>query len=202
MIHKYDEAVVSLFRKLFDDNRIHVSPPEQAIRFVAQLEDDNVKFPLISINRTNWSIRSGDINWSASRMGLPDSLNSNNTANILHVIPIRIEYQLDVYTVDRVTNDEILRELIFYILLHPTLKVNIPYGLESEHVFNLFFNDDITDNSDTVEHINKGVLYRTTATFYTDDAYLFAKTKANVVVPRMSVNINENTTSYTKSDKK
>lgn len=91
----------------------------------------------------------------------------------MKIIPIRLDYQLDVYTVDRKTNDEIYRELLFYFINHPTLEVNIPYTLNTRHVFNIFFNDDITDNSDTVEHVNKGVLYRYTSTFFSNDAYLF-----------------------------
>ena len=53
----YDDAIIKHFRELFDDNRIHILPVENAIRFTAQLRQDNVDFPLISTNRTGWSIR-------------------------------------------------------------------------------------------------------------------------------------------------
>ena len=43
-------------------------------------------------------------------------------------------------------------------------------------VFNFDINPDITDNSDTVEHVNKGVLYRYTSTWVVKDAYLFEGT--------------------------
>lgn len=176
MIYLYDNAIVDKFRSLFKDSRITVQPPENAIRYVAQLSNDDVKFPLISLNRTSWSLRSGDISWAQSRTGIANRLNPDNTISVMRAIPIQMEYQLDVYTVDRLTNDEIYRELIFYFIKNPTLEVEIPYTVDNKHVFNLDINPDITDNSDTVEHVNKGVLYRYTSTWVVKDAYLFEGT--------------------------
>ena len=173
MLYLYDQVIVDKFKKLFNDSRITIQPPENAIRYVAQLEDDNVNFPLISLNRTNWSIRYNDLNFAQSRTGVLNRVNDDNTLSVMKVIPIRLDYQLDIYTVDRPTNDEIYRELLFYIDNNPTLEVKIPYTLDTSHVFNIFFNSDINDNSDTVEHINRGVLYRFTSTLFSNDAYLF-----------------------------
>ena len=173
MLYLYDKVIVEKFKKLFNDNRITIQPPENAIRYVAQLEDDNVNFPLISLNRTNWSIRFNDLNFAQSRTGVLNRVNDDSTLSVMKVIPIRLEYQIDVYTVDKPSNDEIYRELLFYFLNNPTLEVEIPYTLDTSHVFNLYFNEDISDNSDTVEHVNRGVLYRYTSTWFTNDAYLF-----------------------------
>ena len=173
MLYLYDKVIVDKFKKLFNDNRISIQPPENAIRYTAQLEDDNVNFPLISLNRTNWSIRGSDVNFAQSRTGVLNRVNDNGTLSVMKILPIRLDYQLDVYTVDKLSNDEIYRELLFYFLNNPTLTVNIPYTLDTEHVFNLYFNDDIIDNSDTVEHVNRGVLYIYTSTWYSNDAYLY-----------------------------
>lgn len=181
-MHLYDTAVVEKFKELFGSDNIFIIPPERAKDTIAQLERDDIKFPLVSLDRRGFSIRDNAVSWSASRMGLADSITDEGKANIMHVIPIKINYQLDVFTTDRVSCDEILRELIFYFTLHPTLMVDIPYGLNTQHKFNLFFNPDIEDNSDTVEHLNRGVLYRYTANIYTDDAYLFANTPVDLVV--------------------
>lgn len=173
-VHRYDEAIVNHFRDILDDTRIHILPVEQAIMFTAQLRQDNVKFPLISTNRLGWSIRTTDVNFNALHTGGYQNRNSNGTNTFAQNIPIRINYQMDVFTVDRISGDELIRELVFDMMLHPTLKVKVPYTLDMEHVFNLYLDSDVVDNSDTVEHINKGVLFRNTLTFYTDDAYLFA----------------------------
>lgn len=192
MLYLYDKVIVDKFKKLFNDDRITIQPPENAIRYTAQLEDDNINFPLISLNRTNWSMRSNDISFAQSRTGVLNRVNDDNTLSVMKIIPIRMDYQLDVYTVDRLSNDEIYRELLFYFLSNPTLTVNIPYTLDTEHVFNLFFNADIVDNSDTVEHVNRGVLYRYTSTFYTDDAYLFDGPTELNRMPLANLKLNDN----------
>ena len=193
MIYLYDNAIVDKFRSLFKDSRITVQPPENAIRYVAQLSNDDVKFPLISLNRTSWSLRSGDISWAQSRTGVANRLIPDNTISVMRAIPIQMEYQLDVYTVDRLTNDEIYRELIFYFIKNPTLEVEIPYTVDNKHVFNLDINPDITDNSDTVEHVNKGVLYRYTSTWVVKDAYLFEGTDEYNRVARIRIEDEEET---------
>lgn len=180
-MHIYDDAIIEKFRELFNTDKIFIIPPERAKDTIAQLSRDDITFPLISLDRHGFTLRDSGSNWTASIKGVADSVDSTGKANIMHTIPIRIQYQLDVFTVDRLSCDEILRELLFYFKLHPTLYVDIPYGLNGKHKFNVFFNSDIEDNSDTVNHINNGVLYRYTATLYTDDAYLFANTPVDLV---------------------
>lgn len=170
----YDKAIIDHFREIFDDERIHILPVEHAIRFTAQLQKDDVKFPLISTTRLNYSIRTSDVNFHALRQGGYQNRNSNGTNMFAQIIPIRINYQMDIFTVDKTTGDELVRELVFHIMQNPTLMVDVPYKLNMEHNFNIFLDSDIVDNSDTIEHLDKGVRFRNTLTFYTDDAYLFA----------------------------
>ena len=113
MIQIYDEAIVKKFQHLFNDTRITIQPPENAIRYTAQLEQDDVTFPLISLNQTNWSIRRGDLSFAQSRTGVLNRVNPDNSLSVMKVIPIRIDYQLDIYTVNKVENHEIYRELVF-----------------------------------------------------------------------------------------
>ena len=173
-VHRYDKAIVEHFREIFDDERIHILPVEQAIRFTAQLQKDDVRFPLISTTRLGYSIRLSDVNFFGLHSGGYQNRNEDGTNTFAQVIPIRINYQMDIFTVDKITGDELVRELIFHIMQNPTLTVDVPYNLNMEHKFNLFLESDIVDNSDTIEHVDKGVKFRNTLTFYTDDAYLFA----------------------------
>lgn len=172
-VNRYDQSLIEHFREIFDDARIHILPVEDAIRFTAQLRQDDVVFPLISTNRLGYSIRTSDTNFYGLREGGYQNRGADGINTFAQVIPIRINYQVDVFTVSKAQGDELMRELIFHLMLHPKLKVDIPYGLNIKHVFNIFIESDIVDNSDTVEHINKGVLFRNTMTLYTDDAYLF-----------------------------
>lgn len=169
----YDDAIVTSFRKLLRDQTISIIPPENAIRFAAQVRKDKANLPIVSLNRLGFSIKLDEINQKARNIGSFVTRNGNNENIFAQVIPIRIEYQIDVFTVDRVTCDAICRELIFYMIQHPTLQVTVPYGLDIKHDFNLFLDSDVVDNSDTIEHTEKGVKFRYTLTFYCDDAYLF-----------------------------
>jgi hypothetical protein len=73
------------------------------------------------------------------------------------------------------------------------LEVEIPYTVDGKHVFNLDINPDITDNSDTVEHVNKGVLYRYTSTWVVKDAYLFEGTDEYNRVTKIRIEDKEET---------
>ena len=176
-VYRYDEAIINHFRDILDDNRISILPVEHAIRFTAQLQKDDVKFPLISTTRLNYSIRQSDVNFNALRRGGYQNRGADGINTFAQIIPIRIEYQMDIFTVDKRTGDELVRELIFHIMQNPTLQVEMPYDLNMLHNFNIFLQPDIVDNSDTIEHLDKGVKFRNTLSFYTDDAYLFASKK-------------------------
>ena len=171
----YDKAIIDDFRRVFTDNTITILPVENAIRFASQLRKDNLTFPMISTTRLGYSILQETKNFNAKRIGTFVTRDGQNNNIYAQSLPIRIEYQLDVFTVDQASCDAIIRELIFYFELHPTLQAHFEYGLNIDHNFNLFLNPDVTDNSDTVDHENKGVMFRNTLTFYTDDARLFRR---------------------------
>lgn len=174
----YDRAIIQNFRDIFDDSRISILPVEDAFRFVSQLNRDDLKFPLISTTRLGVTILTSEINQESKTVGHFVGRDGDNNNLFAQTIPIRIEYQIDIFTVERDTCDEITRELIFYFLQHPTLVAHFDYGLNIDHNFNLFLNEDVVDNSDTLEHINSGVKFRNTLTFYTDDARLVRSRKS------------------------
>lgn len=168
----YDTAIIDNFRKVFDNDSVYILPVEDAFRFVAQLNRDKFELPVISTTRLGIQILSSQVNQAQKTKGFLVRRDGANNNTFVQVIPIRIEYQIDIFTVDRASCDEITRELIFYFYQNPTLVAHFDYGLDIDHNFNLFLNEDIVDNSDTLEHVNTGVKFRNTLTFYTDDAKL------------------------------
>lgn len=169
----YDDAIVNRFRSVFDTNNVYILPVENAIRFTAQLNRDDVKFPMISTTRLGFSIVGDNVNYNAKMTGSFVRRDGENNNIFATSIPIRIEYQMDVFAVEREVCDDIVRELIFFFYTRPTLVAHFPYGLDIKQNFTMLLNDDIVDNSDTVEHINNGVMFRNTLTFYVDDARLY-----------------------------
>lgn len=169
----YDEAIVNNLRSLVNDDRIHIVPPDNALNVIGRITDDDIKLPLISLSRTSTQISNSISHPMKFDGGIAGYDSKTKIFKKIQAIPIRINYLLDVWTKHRQENDDIIRELIFYISTHPTMKVEIPYGLDIEHKFNIFIDSDIDDNSDIVEHKNRGEYFRQTLSLYTDDAYLW-----------------------------
>lgn len=166
----YDEALVSNLRSLFKKN-VFINSPEDLFFTIARLEKDEVKLPLINIRRTGISLVERKNH--SQRFEGRKALNKNGKVYNVQLIPIRINYLFDIYSKGRSENDDILRELIFYYSTHPTLKVKIPYDLDIVHKFNIFFDDDIEDNSDIEAQKEHGVYFRQTLSVFTDDSYLW-----------------------------
>lgn len=185
-IYAYDLSIVEDLRTRFNrdkdgkpltNNKVYVTPVDNVFNIIGDLSDDRIDMPLISLQRNSWTLASKKpqyMIWS----GYPVKEDYDNDGTIdkisrIQAIPITINYQLDVWTRDRITNDAIMREIIFYYTQRPTLLVKIPHGLDLVHDFNIFFENDIEDNSDIVDHVNRGQFFRQTVGVYTDDAYLW-----------------------------
>lgn len=188
MVYDYDNALVEELNERFNKNpkdetvhkkKIYIVSPEDTLDMNAVLSNDKIQLPIISINRLGWSLqdkRPHPLRFSGKLVEILEG----DVKMYLHAMPIIINYSIDVWTNTRLENDLIMRELLWYYSLNPTLEVHIPYGYNHNHTFNIFFNNEIEDNSDIVEHKNKGRLFRQTVTLYTDDAYLW-KTSKSVV---------------------
>lgn len=177
MVYEYDRSIVEDLRYITKDSKktINIIPPSEYFNLVATLRSDDIKLPLISLVRPSWSL----IGSKKPQAMIFDGVivkddKENDIVRSIQAIPIIINYQLDIWTDNRLENDMIMRELIWNYTLNPTLEICIPYkDIDYKHTFNIFFNDEIEDNSDIQEHKNLGRLFRQTITFYTDDAYLW-----------------------------
>lgn len=176
MFYLYDTALVEDLRSILDDNRIHITPPDQVFRVVGELEDDTIEMPMISVVRSGTSLGNSQhsMRFTGGLLSINELTLENNK---IQAIPIQINYLLDVWTKHREENDNIVRELIFYYMTHPTLTVKIPYKTGGfEHNFNIFFDSNIEDNSDISGQLEHGEYFRQTLSVYTDDAYLWKTT--------------------------
>lgn len=176
MVYLYDNAIINDLRRIITDNRITITPFENLIRTISKSENDVISLPIVSITRTNWTILSNRPHAMKFDGALSDiSLVNQEDTKVtnLQAIPIRINYLIDVWTRTRLDNDNLFRELIFYYSTNPTLKIQIPYGIDANKNFNIIFDNDVEDNSDIINHKNIGEHFRQTLSFYVDDAYLW-----------------------------
>ena len=172
MVTFYDKAIVDSLRSLTND-KVFIVPPENEFSIMGFLSDDKIKLPLISLRRVGWNLTE---NRPHSMMFEGDVFKKDEKTNkyiSLQAFPIIINYLLDVWTEKQQDNDEIMRELIWYYTLNCKLKVDIPYKANIQHNFNLYFNNEIEDNSDITNFENRGRLYRQTASITIPDAYMW-----------------------------
>lgn len=191
-VYAYDKSIVEDFKARFKsdktknkvNNTVQIGPLNQMFNILGTLDKDNVIMPFIGLQRLNWQLnldRQGYQTFIGEKVFTRIGPQNEKIQVRAQVIPITINYQLSVYSVDRVTNDALIRELLFYYHLRPSLLAYIGHGLDIAHKFNIYFNSDIEDNSDIAEHINNGTYFRQDLTFYTDDAYLWRANYQNLV---------------------
>ena len=198
-VYAYDRSIVEDFRARFKNSdpkskvneNVQIGAPES-------LEEDNVVMPFISLQRLDWQLnmdRQGFQTFIGDKVYTRLGPDDKPTQVRAQVIPITINYRLSVWSADRITNDALVREILWYYHLRPSLMVYVGHGLNIAHKFNIYFNSGIEDNSDIANHVNNGTYFRQDLTFYTDDAYLW---RANW---QDTVKINTNVSfSYENSD--
>lgn len=168
----YDNAVVDCLRKVVGDERIHIISPDQAISFLAQFDGDKVKLPAIVVSRGPISLQDYR-NQVVALKGQTAKQNDDNLIVKAQLIPMRMEWNLDIITVDRYTCDEIVRELVYYFTINPRFEVTVPYQLDIPQNFDVLLSPEIVDNSDLLEFPNTGEKFRTTLTIYTENAHMY-----------------------------
>lgn len=192
-IYAYDMALIEDLRTRFNlkkdgtpktNNNVYITNAENVFEIIGDVSNDEIKFPLISLVRTGWSISDEKPEMMTKAGALKDVKIGDKDGKLkqirLQAIPISINYQIDVWTRTRIDNDAVTRELVWYYTLNPQLLVEIPHGLNMTHPFNIFFESEIEDNSDIVEHINRGQYFRQTLGLYINDAYLWRSSVKNV----------------------
>lgn len=175
----YDDALLEKLRNWTQNTSITVVGPDETRRLFEVIADKNndkpISLPLIALSRSR-GYEVLDYGLGKQPMSFDGlTLNANyDQASQLNSIPIRLSYQLDVYTRYYEEADEYIRNLVFNIINFPKLIVNIPYNNENyKHSANIILNAEIEDNSDIPEQLVSGQFTRMTLRFDVDDARLW-----------------------------
>ena len=92
----------------------------------------------------------------------------------LNFIPIKLDYQLDIYTRYQKEADEYVRNFIFNIINYNKIIIDVPYYDEYfEHTSTIRVGNDVHDNSNIPERLIPGQFTRYTLDINIDDAYLW-----------------------------
>ena len=175
----YDEAVYNKIHNWFpEDSKMTILKVDDTLenfRIRADKGNDKpIELPFINISR--------DKSFEILRLGrTPLScsgrivLKGSEKAIPLNAIPISLSYQIDIYTQRYSEADVYLREIIFNLINHPRLTINVPYNdINFKHYGTVRLLADVQDNSDIPERLFKTQFTRWTLNITIDDAYLFS----------------------------
>lgn len=171
-VYFYDQALVDRTRKVLKDQDVHIITNE---KMFTKSKDklDNPIFPAVSYTRDGYSLTTVGKNFSLYRRG---RLENDGTGKLYQTksLPIEINYQCDVWTRTRESNDELTRELLWFFTYYPEHTIHLSYdGFERNTKFHVFLGDEIVDNSAINEFEDIGQYYRSSFTLRIDEAQLF-----------------------------
>lgn len=182
----YDAAVLNKIKNWVRDPNMTITGPDETARlfsYMADITDDKpLQLPLIALRRepeitllnaNKVPLSHNGAVYQADASYLGDEY--KNKSFQLNAIPIKINYQLDIYTRYQKEADEYLRNFVFNIVNYPKLQVTIPYeNINLDHESNIKLISTLTDNSAIPERLYPGQFTRWTLKFFVDDAYLWS----------------------------
>ena len=175
----YDDLIVGKLKKwLPDKSKLRVLKPDESKKLFELTADDNkdAKFqlPLIAVSRNNDMELLLNIKNPRSFDGLQIGGDENGVVQ-MNVIPIRLQYNLDIYTKKYEECCEYVREFLFKLVNNPVIKIEIPYnGANIEHIANIRVLGTVSDTSAISERIFSGQFTRFTIQLEIQDAFLFS----------------------------
>ena len=177
-IRYYDKALVEKIQRWVKDPNMVILSPADSTRLFQIKADQNfdkpLTLPLIAISR-NSDVEILSTNRKPLTYNGATLEQTTERSKLLNAIPIKLGYQLDIYTRYFAEADEYLRNFIFNFINYPKLSIEIPYNdSHIEHSSTVLIESNVSDNSDIKERLIQGQFTRLTLKLYIDDAYMFS----------------------------
>lgn len=176
-IRYYDDVIAAKLKRWNPIADLRVLKPNEVKRlFTLNAEDSGDKpltLPCIALSRNNDLEIEANIKTPKSYAGLKLRQTEAETL-ILNAIPVRPQYQLDIYTKTAEEGDEYLRQYLFKLINNPVIKIVVPYnGVEVEQIANIRVMNTVSDTSEISERLFSGQFNRWTIQFEIQDAFLY-----------------------------
>lgn len=174
----YDDKLVEKLQSWSSKTKIGIYGPNdtrQLFEVIADKANDTpIQLPIICLRRTGGYEILNKNKRPIAYDGFTRDANIEKSLQ-LNAIPINIPYQIDVYTRYFEEADAYMRDLVFNIVNHPTLEVEIYDNNQSyiSHKANIRIVSNVEDNSDIPERKIAGQFTRLTLSLSLDDAYLW-----------------------------
>ena len=177
-VRYYDDVLVAKINKWTPStSTLRVLKPSETKRFFELSADDSkdkpLTLPCVALSRNNDIELAVNIKTPKSYAGL--KLNQAPTETlIMNAIPIKVQYQLDIYTKTDEEGDEYLRQYLFKLINNPGIKIVVPYkGVNIEQIANIRVLNTISDTSEMSERLFPGQFVRWTIQLEIQDAFLY-----------------------------
>ena len=186
-IKLYDEALTNKIKKaVMTNDKILILGPEESseelFKDKADINHDKLTLPMISLIRKRdvdiLNTNKKPLSYDGVKLPMIDSIGQQvkqGKTLKLNAIPIKLEYQLDIYTKNEYEADEYAREFLFFFINNPRITVELPYnGAKATHESNIRVESPLINNSDISQKLFKDQFYRYSMNLYIDDAYYFS----------------------------
>ncbi len=176
-VRYYDDVIAAKLKRWNPIADLRVLKPNEVKRlFALNAEDSGDKLltlPCIALSRNNDLEIEANIKTPKSYAGLKLRQTEAETL-LLNAIPVRPQYQLDIYTKTAEEGDEYLRQYLFKLINNPVIKIVVPYnGVEVEQIANIRVMNTVSDTSEISERLFSGQFTRWTIQFEVQDAFLY-----------------------------
>lgn len=195
-IRYYDDAVAQKLQSWMpESSKLRIIKPDETKRLFELLANDQndtpIIMPFIALSRNTDIELISNIKQPRSYDGLRlRNINTEtytdfiNPTPLLNILPIKVKYQLDIYTKYADEGDEYLRNFLFKLINNPTISIGIPYNSTNlqkeepeiylEHVANIRVLNTISDTSGIPQRLFSGQFTRWTIQLDLQDAFLFS----------------------------
>lgn len=175
-MYLYENAIIENINKLFTNSKVCAVIADslsEGLRRVAANKEDKITLPAIILVGGDWSLN--DSNFYSLMHGSEfERVEENSLTKNTSVMSFTPSYSMYIIAQSSRECDMLTREIIFHYSMHPTLVVNIPYGINKIHTFNLNINKNIPKSQ-----TNTGFIYRV-LNFDLQGAYLWHNNTFNV----------------------
>lgn len=193
-VRLYDEAILNKITKWVKDPNMKILRPDEVtelFRIRADINKDKpLTLPLIALSRDKEIEILSTEKQSKTFSGFTIQKNEK-CSMLLNAIPIKIGYQLDIYTRFIDEADEYIRNFVFNLINLPNVEITIPYNdVNLKHKSTIQLDSSVVDNSDIPQRLFTDQFTRFTIRFTVDDAYLFSvPVKENTILEIDSLDI-------------
>jgi len=174
----YDDAIIAKLKKWMPTNlQLRILKPNETKRLFETMADDsgdkNVKLPLIALSKNNDIELLLNVKAPRSFDGFKISQTEAETVQ-MNVIPIKLQYQMDIFTKTYEESTEYLRQFLFKLINNPVIKIGVPYNDQHiEQIANIRILNTVSDTSDIPQRLFTGQFTRWTIQMEIQDAFLY-----------------------------